>query len=102
MSVNPFLRMPRRNRNAGAGMTAPLWLVVAVALGGCAGTASQTGSGTQTAAAGPETLSCEQQHNMAVQQCRQNFDPMSSATTDQLMGCRTQVLQAYQECRDKR
>ena len=101
MSANPFLRMPRRYRNAGAGMTAPLWLVVAVALGGCAGTTSQTGSGTQTAAANPETLSCEQQHNMAVLQCRQTFDPMSSATTDQLMGCQGRALQDYQACRDR-
>ena len=101
MSANPSLRIPMPNRNAGAGMAAPLWLIVAVALGGCAGTASQAGSGAQTAAAGPETLSCEQQHNMAVLQCRQTYDPMSSATMDQLQGCRTQVLQDYQACRDR-
>lgn len=99
MSANPSLRIPMLNRNSAAGLIAPLWLVVALALGGCAGTAPQAGSGAQTAAAGPEAQSCEQQHNMAVLQCRQTFDPMSSATMDQLQGCRTQALQDYQACR---
>jgi hypothetical protein len=101
MSASSMFRLPTRGRNATVGLMVPLWLAATVALGGCAPTANQhTASGARTAAAaGPEQQSCEQQHNLAVLQCRQTFDPLSSATFDQLSGCRAQALESYQGCR---